>query len=97
MAKYVTLYNFTDQGIRAVKDSPSRVRAAIDRARKLGVEVIGLYYTQGPYDLVAVSEADDEQVASAFALETAAQGNVKSITMRAWDVDGFDEIVGLMP
>ena len=25
MAKYVTLFNFTDQGIRAVKESPSRL------------------------------------------------------------------------
>jgi uncharacterized protein with GYD domain len=97
MAKYVTLYNFTDQGMRAVKDSPSRAKAAIEVAQAAGLEVVGLYYTVGPYDMVVVSEADDEKVANAFALSTGSQGNVRSVTMRAWDVDEFEEIVGMMP
>ncbi|HUP51442.1 MAG TPA: GYD domain-containing protein [Longimicrobiales bacterium] len=97
MAKYVTLYSFTDQGVRAIKDTPGRARGAIEAAQKAGMKVHGLYYTQGPYDVVVVSEADDDKMAAAFALATASQGNVKSITMRAWDVDEFEEIVGLMP
>ena len=97
MARYVTLYNFTDQGIRNIKESPGRARAAIEAASQAGMHVLALYYTQGPYDLVVVSEADDEKVANAFALGTAAQGNVKSITMRAWDLDAFEEIVAMMP
>jgi uncharacterized protein with GYD domain len=97
MAMYVTLYKFTDQGIRAVKDSPGRARTATEAAEKVGMKVVGLYYTQGPYDMVAVTEADDENVASAFALSLAAQGNVTSVTMRAWDIDEFEEIVGLIP
>lgn len=97
MAKYVTLYNFTDQGARAVKDTTSRSRAAIAAAKEAGLNILGLYYTQGPYDVVVLSEADDEKAATAFALATAAQGNVKSITMRAWALDEFDEILGLMP
>jgi uncharacterized protein with GYD domain len=97
MARYVTLYNFTDQGIRAVKESPARARAAIEVAQKAGMKVLGFYYTVGPYDMVVVSEADNEKVANAFALKTASQGNVRSVTMRAWDMDEFEEIVGLMP
>ena len=97
MARYLTLYSFTDQGIRAVKDSPSRARLAIQAAEKVGMKVVGLYYTQGPYDMAAVTEADDENVASAFALSLASQGNVTSVTMRAWDVDEFEKIVSLIP
>lgn len=97
MATYVTLYQFTDQGIRDVKDSPGRARAAIQQAESRGMKVVGLYYTEGPYDLVVVSEADDERAAIAFALSTGAQGNVRSTTMRAWDLDEFEEIVGMMP
>lgn len=97
MAKYVTLYSFTDQGMRAVKESPDRVRAATKVAEDVGMKVLGVYYTQGPYDLVVVSEGDDEKVATAFALGTASQGNVRSVTMRAWDPGEFEEIVGLMP
>ena len=97
MAKYATLYNFTDQGIRAVKESPSRLKAAIEAAEGAGMRMLAVYYTEGPYDIIAISEADDEKAATAFALATCAQGNVRSTTMRAWDPDEFAEIVGLMP
>ncbi len=97
MALYVTLYNFTDQGMRAVKESPARLEAGIEAAEAAGMKVIGAYYTQGPYDLVVVSEADDEDAATAFALGTASQGNVRTVTMRAWDPAGFAKIVSLMP
>ena len=55
MAKYATLYNFTDQGIRAVKESPSRLKAAIEAAEGVGVRMLGVYYTAGPYDLIVIS------------------------------------------
>ena len=97
MAKYVTLYQFTDQGIRNVKDSPARLKTAIQKAEGMGMKMIGAYYTQGPYDLIAISESADEKVATAFALATAAQGNVRSTTMRAYDPDEFQAIVKLMP
>jgi uncharacterized protein with GYD domain len=97
MARYVTLYQFTDQGIRNVKDSPARLKAAIKKAEALGMKMIGAYYTEGPYDLIAISEVADEKVATAFALATAAQGNVKSTTMRAYDPDEFEAIIKMMP
>ena len=97
MAKYATLYNFTDQGIRAVKESPGRLKAAIQAAESAGVKVLAAYYTVGPYDLVVISEAHDEKAANAFTLATGAQGNVRSTTMRAWDPDEFEEIVAMMP
>jgi uncharacterized protein with GYD domain len=97
MAKYVTLYQFTDQGIRNLKDSPARLRAAIKKAEGLGMKMIAVYYTEGPYDLIAISEASDERVATAFALATAAQGNVRSTTMRAFDPDEFEAILKMMP
>ena len=48
MAKYATLYSFTDQGIRAVKESPGRLKAAIEAAEGVGVKMLGVYYTEGP-------------------------------------------------
>jgi uncharacterized protein with GYD domain len=97
MAKYVTLYQFTDQGIRNVKDSPARLKAAVKKAEGMGMKILAAYYTEGPYDLVAISEASDEKTATAFALATAAQGNVRSTTMRAHDADEFEAIVRMMP
>jgi uncharacterized protein with GYD domain len=97
MALYVTLYNFTDQGLRAVKESPARLKAGIAAAEAAGGKVLGAYYTQGPYDLVVVSDIADENAANAVALALASQGNVRSMTMRAWDPEAFAKIVALMP
>ena len=97
MAMYVTLYNFTDQGIRAVKESPARLKAGIEAAEAVGMKVLGAYYTQGPYDLVIISEASNEDAAAAFALGTAAQGNVRSVTMRAWSPEAFAGLVSQIP
>jgi len=97
MAKYVTLYQFTDQGMRNVKDSPARLKAGIQKAESMGMKVLGAYYTQGQYDLIVISEAADEKAATAFALANAAQGNVRSITLRAFDAAEFEAIVKHMP
>lgn len=97
MAKYVTLYQFTDQGIRNVKESPARLKAAIKKAEGVGMKMVGAWYTEGPYDLVVISEVADDKVATAFALATVAQGNVRSTTMRAYEPDEFEAIVKMMP
>lgn len=97
MAKYVTLYNFTDQGIRAVKQSPSRLKAGIEQAEAAGMKVLGAWYIEGPYDLVVISESANEKAALAFALAIAAQGNVRTTTLRAWDPADFEEVVGSIP
>jgi hypothetical protein len=39
--------NWTDQGIRAVKDSPKRSEDARELAKKVGVEIKHLYLTSG--------------------------------------------------
>lgn len=97
MALYVTLYSFTDQGIRAIKESPARLAAGIKAGAAAGVTVLGAYYTQGPYDLVVVSEAENADAAAAFTLATATQGNVRSTTMRAWNAEEFSKIVSMIP
>ena len=39
MPTFMVSMNFTDQGIRGIKDAPKRAQAASDLAKKLGVEV----------------------------------------------------------
>ncbi len=97
MALYVTLYNFTDQGIRGIKESPARLAAGIKMAESDGMRVLGAYYTQGPYDLVVVSEVRDENAATAFVLGMGAQGNVRTTTMRAWNAEDFSKIIAMIP
>ena len=96
MATFIGLVNFTDQGIRNVKDSPDRYEAFRAMAEKLGVAVKGFYYTLGNYDLVVVLEGTDEAVTTAL-LKVGSLGNVRTQTLRAFSVEDMKNIVGKMP
>jgi uncharacterized protein with GYD domain len=65
MSIYVALYKWTEQGIMNVKDSPTRAQINLKAVEAAGGKVIGFWYTDGPYDIVAVAEwANDEAVAA---------------------------------
>lgn len=83
MATFISLVNFTDQGIRGVKDSPKRAEAVKAVAKKLGVTVKEIYWTVGRYDVVVVFEGEDEAVTSTL-LKVCSLGNVRSETLRAF-------------
>jgi len=96
MATFISLLNFTDQGIRNVKDSPDRYEAFRAMAEKLGVRVKDMYYTVGHYDIVVVMEGSDEAVTTAL-LKVASLGNVRTETLRGFSLDDMKKIVGTMP
>jgi uncharacterized protein with GYD domain len=97
MPTYVTLYKMTEQAIKDIKGSPARVEAAIKMAEKAGGRTIGVWYTMGEYDLVAVSEWPDDKTACAAALAQAALGYVRTTTLKAHTPAEFAEIVKLIP
>ncbi len=84
MATYVSLLQFTEQGIRNVKDTIKRAAAATAEAEKMGVKVTESFWTMGAYDVVLLLEAPNDETVSAFSLKLGALGNVKSQTMRAF-------------
>lgn len=94
MLTYIALSNFTDQGIRNVKDTTKRADAVKEAAQKFGAQMTQLYWTQGQYDLVAFIEAPDEKSATAFALAIGMAGNVRTQTLRAFTSEEMSEIVG---
>ena len=97
MATYIVLINYTDQGIRNIKDSPNRAKAARQALRDMGGDMKTLYLTMGSYDLVAIVEAPSEEVAVKFLLATGAHGNVRTTTLRAFSEDEFRDIVQSLP
>jgi uncharacterized protein with GYD domain len=92
MATYISLLNFTDQGIRNIKESPDRYAAFKGMAEKLGVAVKGAYYTVGRHDLVIVLEGTDEACTTAL-LKAASLGNVRSETLRGFSVEEAKKII----
>jgi uncharacterized protein with GYD domain len=97
MASYIVLCNFTDQGLRAVKDTVKRATAVQETAGRFGVKMKEVYWTLGQYDVVTVVEGNDEAAVAAFGLALAGQGNVKMQTLRAFSRDEMSEIVKKVP
>ena len=87
------LVNWTDQGIRNVKGTVERTDDVAKLAEKHGGRLVNSYWTVGPYDLVGIAEAPDDESASAFALELSSVGNVRTTTMRAYDRDQMSGII----
>ena len=94
MATYIALSNFTDQGIRNVKDTTKRADAVKDAAKKFGANMTQIYWTLGHYDLVAIIEAPDDKSATAFALAIGAAGNIRTETLRAFSKEEMNGILG---
>ena len=94
MATYIVLANFTEQGIRNVKDSPKRAEAFKEAAGKFGVTVKDLYWTLGRYDLVVTVEGPDDPSVTALELAVGSMGNVRTQTLRAFGAVEMKQIVG---
>jgi uncharacterized protein with GYD domain len=94
MATYIALSNFTDQGIRSVKDTTKRAEAAAKAAKRFGVKMTQIYWTVGSFDLVIVIEAPDDASATAFMLSTGSAGNVRTQTLRAFSKSEMNGILG---
>ena len=97
MATFITTMHFTEQGIKAVRDTCERAAAFKAAAQKLGVKVTGLYWTLGPFDGVLVCEAPDEETATAVLLHLGSLGNVRTQTARAYDAAEVQKILGRLP
>ena len=97
MRTYITLLNWTQQGIQSVKESPSRLEKAKAAIRAAGGEMKTFYMTMGQYDMVAVVEAPDDETYAKIVLAIAAHGAVKSQTLSAFTEAEYRKIVGALP
>ena len=92
MAIGISLVNFTDQGIRNIKDSPKRAAAFRELAKKQGVTVRDVYWTTGQYDMVVIAEGTDDAL-TALLLSVGRLGNVRTQTLQAMDAEAFQRVL----
>ena len=96
MATYVILAKFTDQGIKTAKESPKRADAFKQMAKTFGVTVKDIFWTQGRYDIVAITEAPDELTGTALNLSLGGLGNIRTELLRAFSAEDMTKIVAKM-
>jgi uncharacterized protein with GYD domain len=93
MARYVSLIRFTDQGARALPKSAGRALSFRKAAEKSGLNVEAQLWTAGSCDGVLVLSGEEEKILRCLA-GLAAEGNVRTETMRAFDAAEFKSVVG---
>jgi uncharacterized protein with GYD domain len=94
---FVLSLNWTDQGIRAVKDSPRRAQAAREVAKKVGVEIKSIHMTSGDSDLLVMVDAPSGDNVAKFALALGAMGNARTRTARAWTESEYVKLISELP
>lgn len=87
MATYLVLSNFTEQGIRDIKETTNRADAVRKLARDFNVTVKEIYWTLGEYDVAAIFEAPDDSSVTALCLAIGQAGNIRTQMLRAFSAE----------
>ena len=97
MATFISLVNFTQEGIREFKASPDRAAKFKSMAEKVGVTVKEVYWTMGLHDAVLILEAPDDEAVTAAMLGLASLGNVRTQTLRGFSSSEMKRIISKVP
>ena len=93
MNTYVVLVNYTDEGLKSVKNSPARADNVRQWLEEAGGAVKDLYLTMGEYDFVIIFEAPDDETMARVLLETGRLGTVRTKIMRALPKEVYQQLV----
>ena len=97
MPMFMCLLNWTEQGIRSVKEAPKRAKAAQELAKKVGVDIEEVYLTSGDSDLLVILDTPNGDNVAKFALAISSQGNVRTRTARIWPQSDFQKLISELP
>jgi len=93
MPIYVSLINWTEQGIKNFRDIPKRAQGYTKLVEEAGGKVRELLWTVGEYDIVVVNEFPDDESSVAALLQLGAGGSVRTETLRGFDATEMGRII----
>ncbi len=91
MPTYIMLTRLTSDGVKTIKDNPSRVQEVTREVEQLGVKVLNQWATLGGYDFISVIEAPDETTMAKLSVEMGSRGTVTNETLTAIEVEDFTQ------
>jgi uncharacterized protein with GYD domain len=97
MSTYIMLVNFTNEGMKTVKETGNRIEGANKTIASMGGKVIGVYGTMGQYDVVRIVEMPDDDSMAALLLRLGSGGLMRTTTLKAWPINDFVKIIGKIP
>jgi len=93
MTAYVSLINWTDQGIKNFRDTTQRAADFSRLVESSGGRVRELLWTVGEYDSVCVIDFPDDETGVATLLRLGSAGNIRSNTLRAFSAEEMAGII----
>jgi len=93
MSNYVLLIDWTEQGIKNVKDTVKRAKSFESAIEKAGGKSLGFYYTIGRYDMVAIVQAPTDEAIASVLFSLGSLGNVRTETLKAFSTDESANII----
>ena len=97
MAIFVIMGNLTEKGIRSIKEAPKRQKQAEDIIKSVGGKLLGLYYTFGKYDWVALVDGPSIEAAMKALFIFGQGGTNRTRTLVALTADEVNKIIGELP
>jgi uncharacterized protein with GYD domain len=97
MPTFIVLGNYTEQGVRNIKQVANLTQAAEQWSAAQGGRVLGNYMTLGSYDFVFIVELPSPEVALAGALLFGSQGEVRTQTLMAFSAEAAEAIAQRLP
>ncbi len=97
MATYIILINYTEQGIKSIKDITERTEGFNKAVEAAGGRVIEHYMVMGQYDRVTIIELPNDDIALNVLLRVGVSGVARTTTLKAWPAAEFTRIVDSLP
>ncbi len=97
MPTFISLISYTDEGMKAIHDSPKRLSLAKRYLKDLGGRLRQFYLTIGNYDAVIIYDLPDEPAAAKFLLSVGKQRKVQTQTLMAFPERDYRQIIKSLP
>ena len=97
MPTYIILMNYTEQGIKNIKEAPERTERLTKTLESMGGKVIGHYAVMGQWDRISIVEMPSDDVMASAALRMGAGGIIRTMTLKAWPMADFSKIIRALP
>ena len=97
MPAYILLLHYTEQGMKNIQQSPSRLDGVRKFFQDQGAQLKDFYLVTGQYDAVCICEAPNDETLARLVLSIGSKGNVRTETLRAFTEDEYRKIVVNLP
>lgn len=93
MQTHIVLMNLTDQGAKDIKGFRDRYDLMSKAIEAAGGKIKGFYACIGPYDYAMITEGLSDEEGMRLLLMNAMMGATRSMTMKAFTLEEFTDIV----